>query len=69
MKNKKLLSAVLLIIAAVNVLAVSEVMDRQALELDKLVYLNQNWDEEDREWFYFIDQGSRLLPYRIFLYF
>ncbi len=67
MKNKKLLSAVLLIIAAVNVLAVSEVMDRQALELDKLVYLDQNWDEEDREWFYFIDQGSRLLPYRIFL--
>ncbi len=36
------------------------------MEIDELVYLEQNWDEADRDWFYTIDQGSRLMPYRIF---
>ncbi|MEO1926534.1 MAG: di-heme-cytochrome C peroxidase, partial [Gammaproteobacteria bacterium] len=45
----------------------SEVQDKQAMLLDELIYLEQNWSEADREEFYFIDQGSRLLPYRIFM--
>ncbi len=45
----------------------SEVQDKQAMLLDELIYLDQNWNEADREWFYFIDQGSRLMPYRIFI--
>ena len=45
----------------------SEIQDKQALALDKLVYLEQNWNDADREWFYFIDQGTRLIPYRIFI--
>jgi processive rubber oxygenase RoxA-like protein len=45
----------------------SEVQDKQAMLLDELIYLDQNWDETDREWFYFVDQGSRLLPSRIFM--
>jgi processive rubber oxygenase RoxA-like protein len=45
----------------------SEVQDKQAMLLDDLVYLEQNWDEEDREEFYFVDQGSHLLPQRIFM--
>jgi len=44
----------------------SEVQDEQSMELDALVYLEQNWSDADREWFYFVDQGSRLMPYRIF---
>lgn len=48
-------------------LMASEVQDRDALALDKLIYLEQNWNDKDREWFYFIDQGSRLIPYRIFI--
>jgi hypothetical protein len=31
------------------------------------VFLDQNWDDEDREYFYFTDQGSRLVPYDYFL--
>ena len=45
----------------------SEVQDKQAMLLDDLIYLEQNWDEADREWFYFVDQGSRLLAERIFM--
>jgi hypothetical protein len=32
------------------------------------VYLPQNWTEQEREYFYFADQGSRLLPYDYFLH-
>jgi hypothetical protein len=31
------------------------------------VYLEQNWTEQDRQYFYFSDQGSRLVPYDYFL--
>lgn len=50
-----------------NFIQASEVQDKQAMLLDELIYLEQNWSEADREWFYFIDQGSRFLPYRIFI--
>ena len=43
------------------------ILDRGALDLDKIVYLDQNWTDEDREYFYFTDQGSRLIPYDFFL--
>ncbi|MDX1519880.1 MAG: di-heme-cytochrome C peroxidase, partial [Gammaproteobacteria bacterium] len=45
----------------------NEVQDPDALKLDELVYLEQNWSEHDREWFYFADQGSRLMSYDIFI--
>ncbi len=45
----------------------SEVQDPAALNVDEIIYLDQNWDEDDREWFYNIDQGSRVIPYRIFI--
>ncbi len=32
------------------------------------VYLQQNWNEQERQYFYFADQGSRLLPYDFFLH-
>ncbi|MEE9331768.1 MAG: di-heme-cytochrome C peroxidase [Methylophilaceae bacterium] len=34
----------------------------------KVTYLEQNWTEKDREYFYFADQGSRLVPYGYFLH-
>ena len=43
------------------------ILDPDALNLEKVIYLDQNWTEEDREYFYFTDQGSRLLPYDFFL--
>lgn len=63
---KYLISLVGLMFLLSSVFA-SEVQDKQALNLDALVYLEQNWNEADREWFYFVDQGSRLMPYRIFI--
>ncbi len=35
---------------------------------DKVTYLAQNWTDEDRDYFYFADQGSRLIPYDFFLH-
>ncbi len=32
-----------------------------------VTYLEQNWTNEDRAYFYFADQGSRLIPYDYFL--
>ncbi|MCK5667940.1 MAG: hypothetical protein KAI15_02555 [Gammaproteobacteria bacterium] len=43
------------------------ILDQDALNPDKIIYLDQNWTDEDRAYFYFTDQGSRLLPYDIFL--
>ncbi len=43
------------------------ILDPGALNLDKIIYLEQNWTDEDRQYFYFTDQGSRLLPYDFFL--
>ena len=31
------------------------------------LYLEQNWTEQERQYFYFADQGSRLLPYNFLL--
>lgn len=33
-----------------------------------VTYLNQNWTDADRAYFYFADQGSRLIPYDYFLH-
>ena len=43
------------------------ILDRDALNSDKIIYLDQNWTDKDREYFYFTDQGSRLIPYDFFL--
>ena len=43
------------------------ILDPDALNPEKIIYLDQNWTDEDRAYFYFTDQGSRLLPYDIFL--
>lgn len=56
-----------LICASIYAESDSEVLDPLAMELDKLVYLDQNWSDKDRDWFYFTDQGSRLMPYRLFM--
>lgn len=39
-----------------------------ANKADQVTYLEQNWTAEDREYFYFADQGSRLVPYDYFLH-
>jgi len=41
-------------------------VDPDALNPGKIVYLEQNWTEKDRQYFYFTDQGSRFMEYEIF---
>jgi hypothetical protein len=38
-----------------------------AAEKMHATYLEQNWSQADRDYFYFADQGSRLIPYNYFL--
>ena len=35
---------------------------------EPVVFLEQNWGERERRWFYHFNQGSRLLDYRLFLH-
>src|SRR5262245_28266561 len=34
---------------------------------DNVIYLNQAWSQDDREWYYHFSQGSAILSYDIFL--
>jgi hypothetical protein len=34
---------------------------------DNIIYLNQTWSQDDREWYYHFSQGSAVLAYDIFL--
>jgi hypothetical protein len=40
---------------------------QQASSADPVIYLNQAWSQEDREWYYQFSQGSTVLSYDIFL--
>ena len=39
-----------------------------AADSQDITYLEQNWSDKEREYFYFADQGSRLIPYDYFLH-
>ncbi len=39
-----------------------------AADTGDISYLEQNWSDEERDYFYFADQGSRLIPYDFFLH-
>lgn len=41
--------------------------DEEALHPGNIVYLEQNWDDGDRQWFYYVNQGSSLLSYDLFI--
>jgi len=49
-----------ILLSSLPLLAVAERLD--------IVYLEQNWSDKDRDYFYFADQGSRLIPYDYFLH-
>jgi len=71
-KSKKYLLTLFIFISvlmnsAVFAQGIPAILDRGALYSDKIIYLDQNWTDEDREYFYFTDQGSRLLPYDFYL--
>ena len=57
----------LLFIPVVSMAGNSAIQDPGALKEDEIIYLEQNWDNRDRQFFYFTDQGSRFMPYEIFI--
>lgn len=61
--------AVIIFMAASNALATGDPgsADPATLDLDNTVYLDQNWSNQDRQYFYFTDQGSRFISYDIFI--
>lgn len=42
-------------------------VDQGALDFANVIYLKQNWSNEERQYFYFTDQGSRFMDYEIFV--
>ncbi|MBL1321199.1 MAG: hypothetical protein COA63_009095 [Methylophaga sp.] len=44
------------------------IISAAAADSQDITYLEQNWSDKDREYFYFADQGSRLIPYDYFLH-
>lgn len=56
-----------LFIPAVSATTGSALIDKGMLDPENTIYLEQNWSQKDREWFYHADQGSRLVPYNLFL--
>ncbi len=60
-----LLSTVLL---PVNAGEISALQDKEALNPANIIHLEQNWSAKDRDWFYHINQGSRLLLYDVFIH-
>jgi hypothetical protein len=42
-------------------------IDKDFLDPEKISYLEQNWSEKDRQFFYFTDQGTRFISYDIFV--
>ena len=51
----------------VQAFELTALQDEQALNPDNVIFLEQNWDEEERQWFYHLNQGSNLLSYDLFL--
>ena len=65
MKTYKQLIPTLLVISSLLLLAPLSVV---AIGDNNIIYLEQNWSDKDRDYFYFADQGSRLVPYDYFLH-
>ena len=69
--NRLFLQFLLLALVLFNVPAqareLTALQDEEALNPDNVIFLEQNWDDEDRQWFYHLNQGSNLLTYDLFV--
>ena len=69
--NRLPLQILLLALVLFNVPAqareLTALQDEEALSPDNIIFLEQNWDDEDRQWFYHLNQGSNLLTYDLFV--
>ena len=56
-----------LAIGSLLALSISPTASAQQAPAEPVIYLNQAWSQEDREWYYQFSQGSTVLSYDIFL--
>ena len=61
------LPAILLLYGPVQAGELVALQDEEALNPGNIIYLEQNWDDADRQWFYHLNQGSSLLSYELFI--
>ena len=54
-------------IASLFALSAAGLANAQQASSDSVIYLNQAWSQEDREWYYNFSQGSAIIWYDIFL--
>ena len=64
---KSIILALSLFGVGAQAVALTVLQDEAALHPDNIIFLEQNWDAADRQWFYHLDQGSSLLSYDLFL--
>ncbi len=65
--NKIISSFILISSISFPVYSDSVLVDKDFLDPSKIIFLEQNWNEEERDYFYFTDQGSRFIDYDIFI--
>lgn len=65
--NKKIRMLFLTMLTILATLALMLAPTLASADAPKHAYLAQNWTEQERQYFYFADQGSRLVPYDFFL--
>ena len=68
-RKPKALPAILLLslFGHIQAAELTALQDKEALNPGNIIYLEQNWDDADRQWFYHINQGSSLLSYELFI--
>jgi len=66
-KTAAILFFFLIVIPIISIAEKAAIQDHGALNEEKIIYLDQNWNKDDRQYFYFTDQGSRFMPYDIFI--
>ena len=65
---KSIILALALFSAGSQAAELTALQDEEALNPDNVIFLEQNWDDADRQWFYHVNQGSSLLTYDLFLH-
>ena len=49
------------------ILGAAPLLTPQAASSEPVIYLNQGWSQDDRDWYYHFSQGSAVLSYDIYL--
>lgn len=62
-----LFASALLIVHSATVAVSAQQAEAPQPSSERVIYLNQGWSQEDREWYYHFSQGSAFLSYDIYL--